>query len=232
MNRGAENAMEGYLARLRAELVAAGAPDADDLVAEIRSLLTEAGGGDPAGTAAELERLGDPSDLARGILSERGLDAAEGLPPGIWWRLGVAAPVDIAIGLSLPLAAALPIYALAMSGEPRVASIAMAAALSLAVLAWPFFLWRPWRRGGGMLTPGMSLTGLAIVRAPGSWRLARIAELEAMGLAPRRRIALAVAVAIVAAVLLVGAVAVALDAGATWLEDWAVTAIELGPMER
>jgi len=224
MSRGASSVLETYLARLRNELAAAGAPDADDLVAEIRSLVTEAAGDDPAAASDEIARLGEPAELARGILAERGLDAAEGVSAGVWWRLGIAAPVDIAIGLSLPLAAALPIYAVAAAGEPRTASVVMAAALGLAVLAWPFFLWRPWRRGGRTLTPGMALTGLVVVRAPGFWRLARARDLEAMGLAPRRRVVLAAVIALVGAILLAGAIVLGLDFGGTWLAQSAIEA--------
>ncbi len=222
MSREAERVLEGYLAHLRSELVAAGAPDADDLVAEIRSLIADAAGDDPGGVADEVERLGSAAELARGILAERGLDASEGVTTGVWWRLGIAAPLDIAIGVSLPLAAALPIYAVVAAAEPRMVGIVMAVVLALAVLAWPFFLWRPWRRGGRTLTPGMALTGLAVVRAPGFWRLTLLSDLEAMGLAPRRRIALSTAVMLVAAVLLVGAIAIGFDAGGTWLAESAI----------
>lgn len=212
MSRGAEGVLKEYLSQLRGELVAAGAPDADDLVAEIRSLVSEAAGDDPDAVALEIDRLGGAPELARGILAERGIDVSQGVPAGVWWRLGLAAPLDIAIGLSLPLAAALPIYAVAVAGEPRFLSVAMAAGLALAALAWPFFLWRPWRRGGRVLTPGMALTGLAVVRTPGFWRLARLSDLEAMGLAPRRRIALSTAITVLAAVLLVAAIAIGFDA--------------------
>jgi hypothetical protein len=224
MSGGAERIVGEYLAQLRSELVAAGAPDADDLVAEIRSLVSEAAGDDPDAASAELERLGSATELARGILAERGLDAGEGVSAGVWWRLGLAAPLDIAIGLSLPVAAALPIYAIAAAGEPRLASISMAVVLGVAALAWPFFLWRPWRRGGRLLTPGMALTGLAVVRAPGFWRLARLRDLAAMGLAPRRRIALSTVITLVAAVLLAGAVVIGFDAGGTWLARSAIEA--------
>jgi hypothetical protein len=224
MSREAELVLEGYLSNLRSELVAAGAPDADDLVAEVRSLVTEAAGDDTGGVVIEIERLGDAAELARGILAERGLDASEGVRAGVWWRLGIAAPLDLAVGVSLPLAAALPIYAVAAAGEPRMVSIAMAVVLTLAVLAWPFFLWRPWRRGGRTLTPGMALTGLAVVRAPGFWRLTLLRDLEAMGLAPRRRIALSTAMTLVAAVLLAGAIGIGFDAGGTWLAKSAINA--------
>jgi hypothetical protein len=215
-----DRAIETYLARLRAELVAAGAGDADDLVAEIRGLLEDAVATDPEAATAELARLGDPSDLARGILAERGLDAAPGISPGVWWRLGIAAPIDIVIGLALPLAAALPLYVLARFGSPRFASITLALAFGAVALAWPFLLWRPWRSGGRTLTPGMALTGLAVVRAPGSWRLVTLAELAATGLAPRRRLASSVAVALVAVVLLAATATFRLESGESWLTSF------------
>jgi methionine-rich copper-binding protein CopC len=213
MTRSASEIIESYLSRLRSELTAAGAEDTDDVVAEIRSLLTEAAGDDAQAAEAQTERLGEPAELARGILAERGLDPATGMASGTWWRLGIAAPVDIAIGLAVPLAAALPLYVVGWFGQPRAMSIAIAVVLGAVALAWPFFIWRPWRRGGRSLSPGMTLTGLAVVRAPGFWRLVRIEELRAMGLAPRRRVGTAVFVAIVA-----------VDFGGSWLAAAAISA--------
>ena len=224
MTRTASAVVEEYVSRLRAELAAAGARDTDDLVAEIRSLLSEAAGDDPEAAATEAGRLGEPAELARGILVERGLDASAGVSSGVWWRLGIAAPIDIAIGSALPLAAAVPLYVAAWFGEPRAASMAIAIALGVAALAWPFFVWRPWRRGGRALSPGMTLTGLAVVRAPGFWRLVRVDELGTMGLAPRRRIAAATVVALFAVTLLVGAALIGLDFGGSWLAESAISA--------
>ncbi|MDP2183152.1 MAG: hypothetical protein Q8K99_11370 [Actinomycetota bacterium] len=224
MTRSVSEIVESYLSRLRVELSAAGAEDTDDLVAEIRSLLTEAAGDDAEVAAIEAGRLGEPAELARGILAERGLDAAAGMSTGVWWRLGLAAPIDMAIGLALPAVVAVPLYVAAWFGQPRAASIVVAIALALVALAWPFFIWRPWRRGGRTLSPGMTLTGLAVVRAPGFWRLARIEELGAMGLAPRRRITAALVVALVAVALIVGAASVGLDVGGSWLASAAIEA--------
>jgi hypothetical protein len=224
MTHSASDVVEVYLSRLRSELAAAGAQDTDDLVAEIRSLLEEAIGDDASRATAEIGRMGDPAELARGILAERGLDASEGMSSGVWWRLGIAAPVDIAIGLALPLAAALPLYVAARFGQPRAASIAVAVALAAIALAWPLVIWRPWRRGGRTLSPGMTLTGLAVVRAPGFWRLVRIGELKSMGLAPKRRVTLAVAVALISVALLTGASFVGLDLGGSWLASAAIAA--------
>jgi hypothetical protein len=230
MTGSASGIVEDYLSRLRVELGAAGAVDTEDLVAEVRSLLADAVGVDSDSAAAEIARLGEPAELARAILAERGLDASGGMSPGLWWRLGIAAPIDVAIGLALPVAAALPLYVAAAFGEPRFLSVMIVIALGFAVLAWPFFIWRPWRRGGRALSPGMTLTGLAVVRAPGFWRLARIDELKAMGLAPRRRVAGAVLVALVAVVLLVSAALVGVDAGGSWLASAAISAEFSGQM--
>ncbi|HSK46527.1 MAG TPA: hypothetical protein VLA05_00810 [Coriobacteriia bacterium] len=224
MTRSASDTIELYLSAFRSELSSAGAEDADDLVAEIRSLLTEAAGDDPEAAADEIKRLGEPAELARGILAERGLDPASGVSPGVWWRLGIAAPLDIAIGLALPLAAALPLYVAAWFGQPRVASVVIAIALGVAAMAWPFFIWRPWRRGGRTLSPGMTLTGLAVVRAPGFWRLVRIDELRAMGFTPRRRVLLAALTAVVAVAMLAGATFVGFDVGGSWLAEAAIAA--------
>lgn len=214
MTRSAVEIIEAYLQHLRAELVASGAPDVDDLVDEIRSMLAEASNGSSQRATDEVARLGAPVDLARAILEERGLEPAHGIPSGVWWRLGLAAPIDIAIGVSVPLAATLPVAVIASFVEPRIAGIALAAVLGIAALAWPFFIWRPWRRGGQTLSPGMTFTGLAIVRTPGMWRLATLSELEAAGDAPRRRWGLAVAVTALAIVAMVSEVAIAV----TWVQ--------------
>lgn len=224
MTRSASQIIDDYLSTLRSELTAAGAEDTDDVVAEIRSLLTEGAGDDAQSAEAQTARLGEPAELARGILAERGLDATTGMASGTWWRLGIAAPVDIAIGLAVPLAAALPLYVVGWFGQPRAMSIAIAVVLGALALAWPFFIWRPWRRGGRSLSPGMTLTGLAVVRAPGFWRLVRIDELRAMGLAPRRRVGVAVIVALVAVALIAGASLVGLDFGGSWLAAAAISA--------
>ncbi len=224
MTRSASDLIETYLKDLRGELESAGAVQTDDLIAEVRSLLIDAAGGDPTRADGEIARFGEPAALAQGILEERGLDLSKGMSSGVWWRLGVAAPIDIAIGLALPLAAALPIYLSARFGQPRAASIGIAIAAGLGVLAWPFYIWRPWRRGGRALSPGMTLTGLAVVRAPGSWRLARTGELASMGLAPRRRMGLALVITLIAALLLAGGSAVGLDFSGAWLASAAISA--------
>ena len=148
MIRSASEIIEEYLSRLRSELDSAGAQDTDDLVAEIRSFLTRPQGTIPRSPWPRSNGSGEPAELARGVLVERGLDASRGMSTGIWWRLGIAAPIDIVIGLALPLAAILPLSAVAWFGEPRAASVLTAIALGVASLAWPFFIWRPWRRGG------------------------------------------------------------------------------------
>lgn len=215
---------EAYVSSLRTELDRVGAVDAGDLVAEIRSLLTDAAGDDPARAEAEIARLGEPGELARGILTERGLDASNGVSPGVWWRLGIAAPIDIAVGLSLPLVVVLPAYVVALSGQPRAASIVIGFAMGVAALLWPLWVWRPWRSGGRTLSPGMTLMGLAVVRAPGSWRLVRTSELASLGLAPRRRLGLAIVIAVATVVLLAGVALVGLDFGGSWLASAAIEA--------
>ena len=224
MTRSVSEIVEEYLSQLRGELVALDAEDIDELVLEIRSLLTEAAADDPWKAESEVDRLGEPAELAIGILAERGLEPTAGMPTGIWWRLGIAAPVDLALGAALPLVAVFPLYSVARFGLPRVASIAIAIALTAAVLAWPFLLWRPWRTGGRSRTPGMTFTGLAVVRAPGSWRLVRTDELEALGLVPRRGVLRTILVALVGVVLLAGASRVGLDVGGSWLASVAISA--------
>jgi hypothetical protein len=209
MTPSASAAIDDYLLRLRSELDAAGASDTDDMVAEVRSLLEEAAGDDPEAASAEIDRLGEPAELARGILTERGVDPASGMPSAVWWRLGIAAPLDIAVGLAVPLAVTLLLLVVARTGTTSI--VLTAAFLAVASLAWPFFIWRPYRRGGVPASPGMTLTGLAVVRTPGRWRLVPVGELEAMGLAPKRRVASAVLAVIIGVLVLAGAVFVVID---------------------
>jgi hypothetical protein len=212
MSDSASSAIETYAARLRAELVTAGAGDADDLVSEIRSMLTEAAGDDATSAAREIERLGEPAELARTILAERGPAGSSGMPAAVWWRLGAGAAIDLVVGVAVPVVAAVPLVLFGLAAQPRVLGVIVVVLLGLATLAWPFFIWRPWRRGGRSLSPGMALTGLAVVRGPGDWRLVRIGALPAMGLAPRRHV-VAAALITLAAVLLIAAVLAVLVLG-------------------
>lgn len=199
---GGTTSAEVYLARLREELTAAGASDVDDLVAEVRSLIADAATEESGGVPAVLARMGEASELAHAILADRGAEPLVGLPSKVWWRLAAAAPLDIAIGVSVPLAAVVPLVNLARtSGQP--AAVALAVVLGAVSLAWPWYVWRPWRRGGRSLTPGMALAGIAVVRAGDTWRLVPLEELAALGLAMRRRSIVALAV-VVAALALIG----------------------------
>jgi hypothetical protein len=202
MSDNAADAIESYVARLRAELTAAGATDADDLASEVRSMLTEAAADDATAAVREIERLGDPAELARTILAERAPSGEGGMPPGVWWRLGVAATIDLVVGVVVPLVAAMPLLAFAARAQSRLVGVTVAVMLELVALAWPLFIWRPWRRGGRTLSPGMTLTGLAVLRGPGGWRLVRIGELRAMGLTPRRHMVLAALLALAALLLI------------------------------
>jgi len=216
MKRSALEIVEGYLSRLRLELAAVGTRDTEELIAEIRSLLVDAARDDPEVAAVEIERLGEPAELARSILAERGLDVSAGISSGVWWRLGFAAPIDLSIGLALPLAAAYPLYSLyavAQLNEQSAASIVIVLVLALVVLAWPVYIWRPWRRGGQTLSPGMMITGIAVVRAPGFWRIVRIKELKEMGLAPRRHVKMAVVMTLIAIVLFLSVLLIVRDVG-------------------
>lgn len=196
--------IEGYVARLKAELDFVGAAEADDLVAEIRSLLVEAAGDDVERAAAEIGKCGEPAELASGILAEKGLSPADGMSTAEWWRMGIAVPLDIVIGVAVPLAVALPAYMIAANAEPRFFAVALALALAAASLLWCWNVWRPWRTGGPRLTAGMVLTGLAVVRAPGFRRVVRSRDLEALGMRPRTRGALFGMVTLAIAIVMLG----------------------------
>ena len=202
--------IEGYIARLKSELAFLGAAEADDLVAEIRSLLVEAAGDDPDLAAAEIDRFGEPAQLAAGILAEKGLSPADGMSTAEWWRMGIAVPLDIVIGLSVPMAVAMPVYQIAATAEPRVWAIALALVAGAVALVWSWWVWRPWRTGGPRLTAGMALTGLAVVRAPGFRRVVRSRDLESLGMRPSSRAALIGLVTLAVAIVMLGVLGIEL----------------------
>lgn len=217
MTRTASELIEAYLARLRVELAGLGAADAGDLLAEVRSLLIDAAGDDPDSAEAEIARFGDPEALAASILAERGAAAETGMSGGAWWRMGIAVPLDILIGIAVPAVVAFPAYMIAAYGQPRLWGVALGIAGGAAALLWPWYVWRPWRRGGRAVSPGMALTGLAVVRTPGSWRVVRWSELGTMGISRRRNRIAAVAITVLAAALLAGSLSLGLDRGRSWL---------------
>lgn len=180
--------IEGYLAKLRLALDSAGAADVDDLVAEVRSMLVDAAGDDAERAASEIERLGGPEALATGILAERGVGTSSGMSTAEWWRMGIAVPIDIVIGVSVPLAVLVPLYRAFVSaqgpwlGGARFYGIAAGIALFAGSLVWPWWVWRPWREGGLRTTAGMAITGISVVRAPGFRQVVRTRDLADLGL--------------------------------------------------
>jgi uncharacterized membrane protein len=144
MTRTSADLIEGYIARLKAELDFLGAAEAHELVSEVRSLLVDAAGDDAERAAAEIAKFGEPAELAAGILAERGLSADGGMTPADWWRMGIAAPIDIAIGLSVPLAALVPTYGVWRAAGTVAWPFTIAVTLFFAgTLLWPFYAWRP-----------------------------------------------------------------------------------------
>ncbi len=214
MTRPASEIIDDYLAELRGGLIAGGADDADEVVSEIRSLLVDAATVGPQRAQQEIEQLGDPAELAQTLLVERGRGGTE-MSSGVWWRLGIAAPIDILVGISLPIAAAIPLYVLAVAGHPRIPSVVLALALGAVALAWPFYVWRPWRRGGSR-SPGMIITGIGIVRTTSAWRVVTVDGSSASGPSRMRSLALAVGLVLLAIVLLAGVSFVVLDVGGSW----------------
>jgi len=198
--------IEAYVARLKAELAFLGTEEADDLVAEIRSLLVEAAGGDTERAAAAIARFGEPVELAVGILTEKGLSPADGMSTAEWWRMGIAAPLDIFIGLAAPVAVAIPAYTIATDSGSGLLGVAFGLALFAAALLWSWYVWRPWRTGGSRRTAGMAVTGLSVVRSPGFRRVVRVQDLETLGLRPAAGGTLFGLVSLAVAILMLGAV--------------------------
>jgi len=183
--------ISAYADGLRRELSLLGASEITDSVSEIVAMLRDASEGDPDIAAAEIEHLGPPEVLARTILEQHGLHAGPGTPAPSWWRLGVAAPIDILVGLALPIAAACFALAFSVVGTPDTEGEAVfrliAAACSMAgvaltgAMAWNY--WKPWREGGTRSTVGMTLTGISVVRVGGGRTVALTSDLKSAGLA-------------------------------------------------
>lgn len=196
--------IEAYVSRLKAELAFLGATEADDLVAEVRSLLAEAAACDPERLESKIARFGEPAELAAAILAEKGLSPAQGMSTAEWWRMGIAVPLDIAIGLVVPAAMAFPAYWIATVAEPRSWAVLLAIAVCTTAIAWAWWVWRPWRTGGLRRTAGMTLTGLSVVRAPGFRKVVRSRDLAALGMRPPAGGSTLGLVALLVAILMLG----------------------------
>jgi uncharacterized membrane protein len=179
-----------YANGLRRELALLGASETTDLVSEVVAMLRDASEGDPEVAAAEIEKLGPPEELARTILEQHGLKTGPGTPAPSWWRLGIAAPVDILVGLAAPsagIAFAIGVFGSLQQGDGEPAIRAVWAGAAIAVLAltssmaWTY--WRPWREGGRSTTVGMALAGISIVRVGGTRTVSLTKDLKAAGLA-------------------------------------------------
>ncbi len=183
-----------YANGLRRELELLGASETTDLVSEVVSMLRDASEGDPEVAAAEIESLGPPEEMASTILEQRGLKTGPGTAAASWWRLGIAAPIDIVVGFALPLASALFALSFTIVGAPTsesdyiarlvLGAVSIAAVGLTGAMAWNY--WKPWRTGGTKLTVGMRLAGISVVRVGGTRTVALTSDLEAAGLAHDR----------------------------------------------
>lgn len=187
-----------YANGLRHELALLGASEVNDLVSEVVAMLRDASAGDAGIAAVEIERLGPPADLARTVLEQHGFESGPGMQVASWWRLGIAAPLDIAVGLAAPVAASVLSWRVLTtfpgSQAPGDTSVIASAAWVLLCgalggvalwLAWRY--WRPWRIGGGEATAGMALAGIAVVTLGGTRSVVPTGDLARAGLAHPHR---------------------------------------------
>jgi hypothetical protein len=205
-------AIERYIGGLRSELSLLGAAEATDLLDDVRSMLLDAAREDPERAFTEMSRLGEPSELAAALLTERGVAPDGGVPVASWWRLGTAAVIDIFVALALPVAVVVGLYqtiwrsAFAGPGaEPtlgyRIGILAASAAV-VALAAW--LGWRttaPWRNGGRSATPGMALAKIAVLKVGGTRSAVRNNDLVAAGIPVPSRTGLSAWAAVVLALL-------------------------------
>lgn len=184
-------AIERYVAGLRGELGVLKPEDSAELAREIGTMLVDAARHDPEQAFAEMERLGEPWRLAAALLAERGITTSDGVPAASWWRLGVAAAIDIVLGLAAPMAVAVWLFSpvwqslvaypgVAVGASLGKAGIVVALCALAAVLTWR--AWSPWRSGGRAITSGMAIAQIAVVRLGGTRVVVRQSDLRAAGL--------------------------------------------------
>jgi uncharacterized membrane protein len=179
-------AIERYVAGLRTELALLGGTESDEMLGDVRTMLLDAAREDRERAFAEMERLGEPTALAADLLAERGIGAAGGISSASWWRLGIAATVDIVVGLAAPVLIVASLWGVTATAltdggrEGIVLAVALVGALALTIaLTWRY--WAPWRRGG--VTPGMAITRIAVIRLGDARTVASAADLRRAGLA-------------------------------------------------
>jgi hypothetical protein len=180
-------AIQRYIAGLEEELAILSPHDVKDLSNDIRDMLTDAARENPENAFAEMKRLGEPSRLAGVLLEERGLTPEAGIPAAAWWRLGVAAVIDIVVGLAAPILILVTFWNMtanavaAKSPAVGILVIGVVGALAIsALLTWKY--WAPWRDGGRTSTPGMALARIAVIRLGGSRTVAGLDDLKRVGL--------------------------------------------------
>jgi hypothetical protein len=202
-------AIERYVAGLRAELTLVGSVESRELAADVSAMLLDAARTDPERAFAEMERLGEPSELAAALLAERGIAPEGGVPSASWLRMGLAATIDIlfALGLLILAATASLMYSAAWSsffgpGVGGVLTLVILVMLLLGLCGWfAWRMWAPWRTGGRSATPGMALADVAVVRLGGSRTAVRRSDLAAAGLEVPALTRLSAAAALALAVL-------------------------------
>jgi len=194
-------AIRDYVEGLRSELASLGAAESEELATEIRDMLQDAAWADPQRAVAEMDRLGTPSRFAATLLAERGLSPHGAVQVAAWWRMGVAAAIDVALGFAAPavllLAAASGMGPASQWNTPAL----VAAALVAAGLAW--LAWTPWRDGGPASSLGMALTRVAVLRLGDTRTIVPLDELKATGAAIPSPIGLPAAAALTSLALAV-----------------------------
>lgn len=175
-------AIAAYLADLRSAMGTLGGERADEIVADIASLLREAADEGPDAVDRMLEELGPPQRLADGYLSEHGFGPESGMGPAEWWRLGAAAVADLLVGLSVPIAVSFPFWVTIRQAGYAGGVWAWAfGALFAGALVWPWYAWRPWWVNGQRQSAGMALTRISVVRIAGARRVVRDRDLDRLG---------------------------------------------------
>lgn len=173
------DALEQYLSKLEAELEAIGPVESADVIAEIRSHLTEAAADAGGDIEATIEQFDDPEVLAARILEERGiLSAGTGstLPEAPGYAKAMALVFDIAMWLVGVLF--LLFFAYIDVGEkPNITVIIIAWTLVTALAAASVWWWTKGRRRPGRRTAGLDIMGLRRISIGGATRIVRIADI-------------------------------------------------------
>jgi uncharacterized membrane protein len=180
MGTETDRALDDYLRRLAEELDALPPEDVRDIVAEIRSNVSESAVERGVGAQTVLDGYGAPAALATGILADRGMLAGpRQLPDAGAFRRAAAGVIDVLVAGVL-LLLTVPIAGITFWWDlPYEPSRLLAAPVMTAVgIAWGWGYWQQRRGGAATWSAGLLLAGIRQVRTPTGRRAVLAKDLQ------------------------------------------------------